>query len=206
MANYVELEYKYRADNIKLEDFCNLIKRLNPLKETKVSSWDYYFCKKEDPFQEYPMTYDSSFIRFRDSTINPELTQKTKTHTNNNFNRVEIDLPLDRTKITLETVNKFMNTLGYEENFRIYKNCFVYWLDSVNFVYYTVFDKDLKELGRFIEVEVNKEKVTELDKVNKNPYFSGSEIELDLYANKLEELGLTSKNIMQESLFELFKK
>lgn len=199
MANYVELEYKYRAGSIKLEDFCNLIKRLNPLKETKVSSWDYYYTSTN--------CYIPGFIRFRDSTVNPELTQKIKTNNDNNFNRVEIDLPLDRTKVTLETVDKFVTTLGYKENFRIYKNCFVYWLDSVNFVYYTVFDQDLKELGRFIEVEVNKDKVKELDKkVHKHPYLSGSEIELDFYADKLKELGLTSKDIMQESLFELFNK
>lgn len=54
----------------------------------------------------------------------------------------------------------------------------------------------MKEIGRFIEIELNKEKVSELgDRAN---------AVLREWEKKLEPLGITSSNRMKKSLFELF--
>lgn len=197
MVNFQELEYKYKADDIKFSAFEALMGTLRVKKRIDVSSWDYYFspAHKED------------FIRFRDSPNVPELTRKVKTVDGNNFSRVEVDLPLDRNKCSLDVVSKFMEVVGYSENFRIYKNCFIYWLDNVNYVYYTVFDKNLKEVGRFIEVEVNKERVNFLNS-EANLFAGGLSAENTLKdaAKALECLGLTPQNRMKKSLFEIFNK
>ena len=61
-------------------------------------------------------------------------------------------------------------------------------------------DEELKELGRYIEVEINKEKVKELSLTNK----------LDSVINEAEgllnRLGISPQNRMKKSLFELYKK
>ena len=68
-------------------------------------------------------------------------------------------------------------------------------------MYYIVYDKDMKELGRFIEIEVNKDKVDPLNATKR-----GAEGTLNYYADKLKELGLTPQNRMKKSLFEMYVK
>ena len=84
MNEFTELEYKYKADDIDLKDFRQLMSTLSTIKQKDVSSWDHYFTNAFNP---------DEFIRFRVSD-NPELTIKRKTNQNNNWNRVEVDLPL----------------------------------------------------------------------------------------------------------------
>jgi adenylate cyclase class IV len=183
MNEYSELEYKYKADSVKLTDFLKLMSNLNPVKKLEVASWDHYYTCEED------------FIRFRNSPT-PELTIKRKLKESNNWTRTEVDLDL-LPEIKEETVTKFVELLGYKENFKIYKNCFVFWLDNVNYVWYSVYDENLKELGRFIEVEVIKKNINNLidpiDTLNKA-------------AKELEQVGLSPQNRMKKSLFELYKK
>lgn len=197
MSDFVELEYKYKADDVSFLKFRELMEGLQLVKQKDISSWDYYFTPVNNDYE--------GFVRFRNSSISPELTKKIKTKNDNNFNRIEIDLPLDRTKVTVPIVDKFMETLNHKENFRIFKSCFIYWLDTVNFVYYIVFDQNLKEVGRFIEVEVNKDKVASL-KDKGDHLRTGAEYELLKYERELETIGIKSSNRMKKSLFELFKK
>ena len=185
--SYMEHEYKYRADGVGLEDFKNLMETLDIKKRLDTSSWDLYYIKSGEP---------DKFQRFRMSDT-PELTKKRKTSDTNNWERVEVDLPLDATKVTEETVIKYVGMDGYTENFRIWKNCFVFWLDNINFVYYIVYDKNLREKGRFIEVEVNKEVVTGLEDANAT---------LNKAETILADLGISPKNRLKKSLFEMFVK
>lgn len=181
MADFTELEYKYKADNINLTDFKKLMKKLPITRKMEASSWDFYYTNESN-----------SFIRYRASST-PELTQKVKTSESNNWSRVEVDLSLDPIKADKETVTKFVELLGYQENFRVFKTCFVYWLDKVNYVFYNVFDENMKEVGRYIEVECNKNS-------------GADQSHLDEAADKLKELGLNPSNRMKKSIFELYNK
>jgi adenylate cyclase class IV len=192
MDSYSELEYKYKADNIGLKSFLTLMESLQIKNKMTISSWDIYYTPKESSESE-------DFIRFRMSTT-PELTKKVKTKNTNNWARIEVDLPLDPEKTNEGIVSKFLDLEGYVPNFKIYKSCFVFWLEEVNFVYYIVYDEDMAEQGRFIEVEINKDKIPELEQG------VGAEYELKVSAKILEKLGLTSQHRLKKSLFELFKK
>lgn len=186
MSDYIELEYKYKAGDVKLNDFIDLIKSLNPIKRMNTSSWDlYYTTKSLDAFQ-----------RFRHSET-PELTKKVKTQNGNNWKRIEVDLPLDPERITEDIITKYLELDNYHFNFKVYKTCTIFWLEDVNFVYYVTYDENMNESGRFIEVEVNKNKVANYE----NP------MELINKAEKeLSKIGISSQNRLKKSLFEMFVK
>lgn len=188
MNEFSELEYKYRADDIKLQDFVNLMETLPLVASKDVSSWDYYFTNNSNK---------EEFLRYRISD-KPELTIKRKTKQTNNWERTEVDLPIDANRINIKTVSKFVELLGYSENFRIYKTCSIYWLDIINFVYYIVYDANMNEKGRFIEVEINKEKLGKELIIVSEQLRRGEDI--------LAKLGLTPQNRLKKSLFEIFVK
>lgn len=189
MEEFKELEYKYDATDISLSSFLGIVDKLSPIRREDVSSWDFYYTPAENKKAE-------EFLRYRDSKT-PELTIKRKTKQSNNWERVEIDLPLDPKRTDENTVKSFVNLLSYKENFRIYKTCFIFWFDEVNMVYYIVYDENMKEKGRFIEVEINKSKVKSLV----DPFAT-----LKLYEGNLLELGIRSSNRLKKSLFEMFVK
>lgn len=185
--SYVELEYKYKADEVGLNQFLKVMDTLQVKKRLDVSSWDCYYTKEGEP---------DKFQRYRQGA-EPELTKKRKTVDANNWNRVEIDLPLDPKRIDKKTVDKYVALDGYEENFKIYKTCFIFWLEDINFVYYIVYDENLREKGRFIEVEVNKDKVECVEEANTT---------LKEAEQILSQLNITHKNRLKKSLFEMFVK
>lgn len=193
MADFTELEYKYKADDVSFARFKKLMDTLPVKSFVEASSWDYYY-RNED---------HAGFMRYRASSVKPELTRKIKTTGSNNFNRFEVDIPLDK-KADYNTINTFLEKLGYSENFRIFKNCFVYFLDNVNYVYYIVYDENMKEQGRFVEVEVNKSKVQELN--DKHRSLDGAVKELNKQEALLKEIGISPQNRMKKSLFELFER
>src|SRR5690606_17444312 len=106
-------------------------------------------------------------------------------------------LPLDPKRITEDKVTFHVGLDGYVKNFKIYKTCFIYWFDNTNAVYYIVYDEEMKERGRFIEVEINKDKVPELG-------IDQSFEELKQKEQVLLKLGVSTKNRLKKSLFELF--
>jgi predicted adenylyl cyclase CyaB len=182
--DFKEIEYKYRSDDIKLKDFKELMESLNPINLLEVSSFDHYYTNDKD-----------EFIRYRKSETKPELTIKRKLTDTNNQYRTEVNLNLN--KNTEQTVEAFVNLLGYKENFRVFKTCWIYYFDNVDVVMYIVYNSNMKELGRFIEIELLEDKKIEKDKA--------FEI-LNEYESKLGKLDITPKNRLKRSLFELFKK
>lgn len=188
---FEELEYKYRADNVSLSDFKALMATLPIIRRKEAASWDIYYVQEND-FE--------SFQRFRLDKENPELTKKVKTKDGNNWVRVESDLPLDASKITEEKVSFHVGLDGYRENFRIYKYCDIYFEQHVNYVYYVVYDGNMKETGRFIEVEVNKDAVADLNQVG------GALNYLNVVEKYLEALGISPQNRLKKSLFEIYRK
>lgn len=188
MNEFSELEFKYKADDITLKSFTTLMKELAVVSRKDVSSWDHYFTNDANK---------DEFIRFRESD-EPELTIKRKTNQANNWQRVEVDLPIENKRHKVGTVHKFVELLGYKPNTSIYKTCFIHWLEYINFVYYIVYDEDMKQIGKFIEVEFNKNKLPQhLDKVADQLKY-GQEV--------LAKLGLTPQHRLKKSLFEIFVK
>lgn len=189
MEEFTELEFKYKADQVKLSDFVTLMNEVGFKVRKDVSSWDYYYTHADNK---------EEFLRFRDSD-RPELTIKRKVKAANNWERVEVDLPMDPDRVTRPIVDKWVGLEGYEHNFTIYKSCFIFWQETLNMVYYIVYDENMIEKGRFIEIEANKEMLpgTGLD------YARNRIRELE---EKFKKLGITPQNRLKKSLFEMFVK
>jgi len=191
MNKYTELEFKYNADEVGLDQFKKLMEQIGYKKTFDVSSWDHYYTKEDT----------DDFMRFRDSPITPELTIKRKTNNSNNWNRIEIDLPLDINRVNKEVVAKFVGLEGYQEDFKIYKSCFMYFQEYYNCVYYIVYDQEMREKNRFIEIEVNKDAVESWDV----EALGEPETYLRAIEKNLEALGISNKNRLKKSLFELYR-
>jgi hypothetical protein len=189
---YKEIEYKYIADDISLSSFNDLMIKLKQKyvfnKYLQASSFDTYYIKEND---------QDEFQRFRNDGKTPELTKKKKTKTSNNWERIESDLPLDPNRVTEEGVTFHVGLDGYKENFKIFKVCFIYFFETVNYVWYIVYDKNMKEVGRFLEIELNKDKVTGTD---------SDSLTLKEHETHLLELGIGPQNRTKLSLFERFRK
>ena len=182
-----ELEFKYSSDNVKLRDFMKLMEELKYEESLEISSWDTYYVHSEN---------QEEFIRFRNSST-PELTLKRKVNQGNNWKRIEIDLPLDPERIDEETVNAWAELEGYTKKKRLYKTCFIYWTKMVNLVYYVVYDENMTEKGRYLEIESNKE-----NGLTEEQSFQ----EIKKYEQELGKLGITPQNRLKRSLFELYVK
>ena len=180
-----ELETKYSADHVSIEDFMKLIETLDVKRKKMVSSYDDYFVNSS-----------GDFIRYRHTDDHGELTIKRKTSALNNNERIEVNLPTSGDNIG--TVQAFVDLLGYKHNFCIFKSCKIFWLDKVDFVYYIVYDKELKELRRFIEIEALEDVKWESEEHAWN--------EITKYEKLLEPLGISAQNRLKKSLFEQFRK
>lgn len=182
---FKEIETKYDASNIKMEDFLKIVEELPIRKHLLVSSYDDYYTNKE-----------GDFVRYRWHNDRGELTIKRKTKDSNNNERLEVNLPTEGNNAP--TVSRFLALLGYNENFSIYKTCNIFWTDKVDLVYYVVYDKEFKEKRRFIEIEADEECEWESEEEAWN--------EVLKYEKMLEPLGITPKNRLRKSLFEIFRK
>jgi adenylate cyclase class IV len=187
MSEFLELEFKYFGDDIKLRDFTKLMEELNYIEKLEISSWDTYFTSPDN---------SDEFIRFRNSDT-PELTIKRKTKQENNWKRIEIDLPLDPKRITVEAVSAWCEEEGYTNKTSLFKTCFIYWFSAVNLVYYIVFDDNMTEKGRYLEIEANKD----------NGLSEEESFEIvKKYEQELGKLGIAPQNRLKRSLFELYVK
>lgn len=190
-----ELEFKYRADSIPLSKFQIFADEQNPKKVIYVGSYDTYFSlkSKDNPL----LATGLEFVRYRQGR-NPELTIKIKTKESNNNSRVEIDLPLAK-KAGKYIVTKFLSWFGFEENFEVYKDCYIYFYEKIDIVYYIVKSKEDGEvMGKFVEVEARKD-----------AQFDSEEQAWQLVKDmeqKLSVLGISPANRLRKSMWEMFQK
>lgn len=182
---FKEIETKYSADDIKFENFMKVIDSLSVRKKMMVSSFDDYFVNETGDFVRYRYTDDKG-----------ELTIKRKLSKNNNNERIEVNVPTSGDNFN--TIQAFVGLLGYKHNFSIYKTCKIFWLDKVDLVYYVVYDKEFKELRRYIEVEALEEAEWESEEQAWNEVLKHEKL--------LEPLGITPQNRMKKSLFEQFRR
>lgn len=182
--NFKEIETKYFADDISMDDFIKLVEPLSP-EWIMVSSYDDYFTNEND-----------EFIRYRYHDNMGELTVKRKTNDNNNLNRVEVNIKTESK--SSKAVAAFVQLLGYKLNFSIFKTCKIAILDKIVLVYYIVYDSNLNELRRFIEVEAREDIKwsSELE----------AWLEVTKYEEMLEPLGISARKRLKKSLFEIFKR
>jgi adenylate cyclase class IV len=184
---YKEIEYKYDAKSVNLQRFSNLMEALRYSKCISVSSYDNFFTKEQS---------GDEFIRYRYNDTTQELTLKKKTCDFNNNNRIEINL--DIKELDTKKIKTFLEMIGYSYRFQIYKTCFIYIFDKAIISYYIVYDENMKELGRFIEIEADekydwKDESEAFEKIN--------EFEKLLYS-----LNITLKDRLTQSLFEMYFK
>lgn len=142
---YVEIERKYKADNISTESFIKKLHGLNPYKYLQVFGPDTYYEKGDD------------VLRWRFNVDKSEFTIKKRHSSRNTFVRDEIDLCIQGN--SPKTILKFIKALGYKKVFRLYKNCQIFWFSSdignVSIVIYEVTSRN-NISRKFIEIEAEK--------------------------------------------------
>lgn len=184
--HFKEIEYKYDGASVSMKAFEELVEQNFKIKKKMlVSSYDDYFVDAS-----------GNFIRYRYTDGRGELTIKRKLSEHNNNERIEVNVPT--TGDNLKTVTAFVDLLGYKHNFGIYKTCKIYWIDNAVLVYYVVYDKEMKELRRFVEIEADEE----------HAWNSEQEAwdEIAKYETLVAPLGITPRNRLKKSLFEIFRK
>lgn len=187
-----ELEFKYDGSDIKLTKFVEFAQTLPIVKHIEGAGWDSYYSgdgKIELPFE---------FIRLRQSPDFAELTVKIKNTEKNNQNRFELDLPLLPSRTTNWLIEKFVALFGFKENFRVFKYFDIYWTDKVDIVYYTIYNRDMVEVGRRVEIEARKD------------YKFTSQEEALAAVKDMEQqmaiIGITPQKRMRKSMWEQFRK
>lgn len=182
---FKEIETKYRATEFTLKQFSACCEGLNPSKRLNVGSFDHYYLRD-----------DGAALRYREGNKS-ELTVKQKSKDANNFIRTEVNLGLTPDQ-SLEKLTAFANLLGYQHNFTIYKTCVIFFWENYNIVYYVVYDENLKERDRFVEIELSEE------------HDWGTEAEAWTFLQSLEKallpLDISPAKRIRRSLFEMFKK
>ncbi len=179
---FTEIETKYRATDIKLQDFIKTCKALNPTSRVDVGSWDHYYLRD-----------DGSVLRYR-AGARSELTVKRKSTEKNNFVRTEVNIPIGET--SREAIAAFAQLQGYEPDFTIYKTCVIFFWDTHNTVFYVVYDENLNEKDRFIEIEMSEHFDWESNEI--------AWAQLQTIEKSFEELGIAPARRMKRSLQEIF--
>ena len=191
-----ELEFKYDASDISLEQFEKWAIDHGHRRYIETSSWDIYFSSADYEQNKLPF----EFMRLRNGST-PELTIKRKNTETNNNNRIEIDLPLDAAHGDVEIENivtAFCRQFGFVENFRVYKYCSIYFYEKFDIVYYIAYDTEMKEQARFIEIEALK-----------SYPFKTAEEALSCIKDveqRMSAIGISPQKRMRKSMWERFKK
>jgi predicted adenylyl cyclase CyaB len=186
-TKFIEQEVKFAVDGSLVYDFKKLVEDVLGIKDfVYVQSKDVYYTKG-DEFLRY---------RFADDKKNKraELTYKAKLKTENNIIRKEVNLRVDSND--METIEAFVDCLGYKKNFEIMKSCHIYHAEDATLVFYSVRDEK-GDTDHFIEIEV----------------MEGGEYTVEQgwdiirnYEEKLVSLGINAQKRLKKSLFEMYRK
>lgn len=180
---FQEIETKYRAQDIKLQDFIQACEAQKPLRRVDVGSFDHYYVRE-----------DGCALRFRDGP-RPELTVKQKQLDRNNFVRTEVNLPL-APGTAREIVDKFAALKGYRHDFTIFKTCVIFYWERHNAVFYVVYDENLNEKDRFMEIEMSESHDWDSE--------AAAWAELQGIEKQFAGLGISPARRMRKSLQEMF--
>lgn len=182
-----EIEFKYiaKASLLEFTKFCESIGKSTFL---TISGTDHFYANPRDIH---------SFYRHRVNTNENQLTFKRKLNPIDNFIRDEynIDLP---NSVSKDKIEALCSIHGYVYNTSIFKNCFIYQFHNYTLVYYICYDDNLRELGRFIEIEMKEDFGWETEQI--------AYTELVKLETMFSNLGLSSEGRIMKSLFELYRK
>jgi hypothetical protein len=190
LDRHCEFETKYRVEGDLVYEFIKLIQSVD--KEYK-----FIYAQGEDKYYTRP---DNSFLRYRkgetDKGGRAEVTLKQKTvGSSNNVIRKETNWRVDKTP--METIHEGALMMGYKFNFKIYKTCHIYKFKDANVVFYTVFSEN--SINHFIEIELDE------DTIGRKTEEQAWEV-IRYYEAILAPLGITYRNRMNKSLFEMYVK
>lgn len=185
--SFREIEFKYRANDIALSEFKKFCDSKAPKTYTEASGYDHFYTKKGE---------EGAFCRYRKGADIHQLTFKRKTVDSNNYVRTEhnIDLAL---KVSRDQIEALLLEFGYSYNTSIFKSCFIYKYDWYTAVFYTCYDEEMTELGRFMELEMSEDTEWQAGE---------AERELAVLEKLCKPLGILPQARVRRSLFELFRK
>lgn len=186
---FKEIELKYRADHLKLEDFQEFAKNRDDLKKTLLASgYDHFYSSASDK---------DAFCRHRVGPDINQLTFKRKQHDANNYVRTEHNIDM-KARVTTAQVTALYKEFGYEYNTSIFKTCFVYTYEWYTLVFYVVYDTNMQEKGRFFEIEARED----------YPWDSeGAAWDSIVALERLfKPMGISAQNRLKKSLWEMFRK
>lgn len=184
---YEEIEFKYRADDISLRDFTAFCNEKTPRNYLEASGFDHFYSGEKD----------YRFCRHRIGADINQLTFKRKTEEKNNYVRTEHNIELDKS-VSLGQIRALCKEFGYEYSSSLFKNCFIFKYKDHILVFYICYDTDMKELGRFVEIELDES----ID-------FGGKEESMRRLTEieyELKSVGIKPQARVKRSLFEMFGK
>jgi adenylate cyclase class IV len=184
MFKYTEFETKYRLKSDCLYKFKAICESLTPN--------DFIYAESDDKFFYRD---DNMFVRHRSSKDGySQLTLKKKLNDNNNINRIEYNVMLE--KNYGEELLGMFKELGLNKTFTISKYAHIYNFNEATLAFYTVKNNDT--VKHFAEIEVNEEIIGNL--TEKQAW----EI-IRLYEDALVPLGIKPQSRLKLSLYEMYK-
>lgn len=205
---HIEFETKYRVEDHQLIQFKQIVESTPGEKDfIYVEGPDYYYLRPEWWFKNMPQ-YDPSgtFVRYRKPSYGldngkRQVTKKYKPKdAKNSIKRDERNI--DVAKTPEETILGDFENEGLTFNFSIVKNCHIYNFEDATLVFYTVYDTTdgkPKKTDSFMEIEVNEEKIKHMTEQEAWDVITK-------YEKILEPLGISAKNRLRRSLFEMYKR
>lgn len=183
-----EIEFKYFGETIPLSEFQEFC--------TSKVGYKFLMAAGYDHFYENGKNKDA-FCRLRVGSDFTQLTFKRKTKDENNFVRAEHNITLSN-ETTKDQIEAFLSEFDYKFNMSLYKSAFIYLFDYYILVYYICYDMEMKEIGRFIEIEMKED----------YPWKSEDEAYSALVAMErlCKPLGISAQSRVKRSLFEMFRK
>jgi predicted adenylyl cyclase CyaB len=195
IPEFTEFETKYRVDHHQQFLFKQIVGELPEIKDfIYVEGPDFYYVNPDR----------DGFARYRKPSFGldnnrAEITVKFKPKdAKNNIVRKEINVRVDGTPEN--TAKELIQSMGYEFNFSIYKNCQIYKFADATLVFYTVYDTTdgkPKNQDSFVEIEVDEEGIK--DMVEAQAWAI-----IEKYEKILEPVGVSAKRRLRKSLFEMY--
>lgn len=191
LPQYTEFETKYKTDGGNIYKFKEIVEGLDKdYSFLYVQGPDYYFVRDDERFARYRKADN-------DRSGRAEVTFKIKpSGAKNNIQRKEYNWRVDKTPFT--EISEALEDQGYKFNFKITKYCHIYKFDDATLVFYSVKD-DKEELTHFVEIEIDE------STIHKMSLESAME-KIRYYEGVLAPLGITHRNRLTKSLFEMYVK
>lgn len=206
---HIEFETKYRVEDQNLIIFKQILDSLPEEKKfIYVEGPDVYFTYPKWWFDNNPQ-WDSNgtFARYRKPSYGldngrRQVTWKYKPKdAKNSIQRIENNFDL-ADKTTESTVFKQMECSGTTFNCSIIKNCHIYKLTDATLVFYTVYDTTdgkPKKADNFVEIEVDEEKIGEMNEEQAWAI-------IVKYEKLLDGVGVNPQKRLRKSLFEMYRR